>query len=85
MMTMTQSSAVNPAEGATALSQDERLAAAARYRRFGYILLALGTFLGVAGVAASIFTSNPVFLVLLGTTVFDVVLALRQFAAARKV
>ena len=85
MTTMTQSSAVNPAESAKALSQDERLAAAARYRRFGYILLALGTFLGVAGVAASIFTSNPVFLVLLGTTVFDVVLALRQFAAARKV
>jgi len=67
------------------LTEDQRLAAAGRLRRFGYILLAAGAAMGVAGIAAWAFTSNPVFLLLLVTAAFDVALALWQFAAARKV
>ena len=82
---MTQSSAASPGEPMAALTPDERVAAAARFRRFGYILIAAGALLGLLGIAMAIFTSNPIFLILLSTTVIDIVLALRQFAAARNV
>ena len=82
---MTQSSADSPVDSTRALTQDERLAAAARFRRFGYMLLGAGFLLGAIGVAMAIFTSNPIYLILLSTTVIDAVLALRQFAAARNV
>ena len=82
---MTLSSGASRAEPVTPRTEDERLAAAAQFRRFGSLLLLIGAVMAVAGIAAAVITANPVFLVLLVTAVIDVVLAVRQFAAARKV
>ena len=82
---MTLSSGASPTDPAALPTQDQRLATAARLRRFGYVLLGAGALLGILGVVLWLVNDSPVYLVLLVTTAFDVFLALRQFAAARKV
>ncbi len=82
---MTLSSGASPTEPTVPPTEDQRIAAAAQARRFGYILLAIGAVMGIAGVVTCLITEDPLFLILLITAVFDVVLALRQFSIARKV
>ena len=70
---------------AAPLSQDDRVAQAAKSRRFGYVLLVVGAFWAVIAITMAVLNSNPLFLILQVTTVLNVVFALRQFAAARLV
>lgn len=84
-MTMTLYFGAKLPDPGVLLSQDERIALAAKLRQFGYILLAAGAVLGVVGVVLWAVTGQAAFLVLLATAAIDILLALRQFAAARRV